>query len=394
MNLIKFPSPNLTNNSNKASNSLLYQDWEIDEVIEKLSEDEQDLLIERISVLAQSWELTLDSELEAFLQTKYKESKTTFAYTDWLYDLAQEEIYQAYAIEQLDKQRGKVSIADKKGSQSLVTSNNQTATTTAVTPTDLSADQTTNNNCLPDYEEQINQIIEGLSEVERGALMEKTVLLFEQWESTTDAGLKLALKMQHQKFRANIPYQDFLYELAQSQVYREYAIQQLESSKQNSFAFIEPFNQIEKIHCDKLTDVDDFNVDDFNINDKEATRDEAISIGETNNLINYPNQESVVSQDSDSLENCLQYTDSNQGHQNEINKPLIVSNNNYHTTKVLPNYSSKFPTKYINQQSSNFALANYSWKNSLPLTKAKKALLMHVHQGKPASIHHPPSLPP
>jgi len=400
MNLIKFPSPNLTSNPNKASTSLPYQDWEIDEVIENLSEDEQELLIERISVLAETWELTLDAELELSLQTKYKESKTTFAYTDWLYDVAQEEIYQAYAIEKLNEQKNKASLVGSNNSVndktiSFPTPNTQTATTIAATPTDLSADQTTNNNSLLDYEEQINQIIENLSEVEQDTLMEKTISLFEQWESTADTGLKLALKTQHQKSLPNIPYQDFLYELAQSQVYREYAIEQLESAKQsNSFGFIEPFNQIEKVHCDKLTNVDDVNIAGFNFNDKEATRDKVISIGETNHLINYLNQESVVSQDSDSLENCLQHTNSNQGHQNEINKPLIVSNNNYHTTKVLPNYSSKFPIKYINQQNSNFALANYSWKNSLLLTKAKIALPIPSYLGKHTSIYHPPSLPP
>ncbi|MBL8195988.1 MAG: hypothetical protein JNM06_19510 [Blastocatellia bacterium] len=399
MKLIKLDSLNLTQ-TNKVNASLLYENWEIDEVIENLSEDEQELLIERISVLAETWELTLDAELELSLQTKYKESKTTFAYTDWLYDVAQEEIYQAYAIEKLNEQKNKASLVGSNNSVndktiSFPTPNTQTATTIAATPTDLSADQTTNNNSLLDYEEQINQIIENLSEVEQDTLMEKTISLFEQWESTADTVLKLALKMQHQKSLPNIPYQDFLYELAQSQVYREYAIEQLESAKQsNSFGFIEPFNQIEKVHCDKLTNVDDVNIAGFNFNDKEATRDEVISIGETNHLINYLNQESVVTQDNDSPENYLQETNSSQGYQNEINKPLIVSNYDYHITKGYPNYFRKNPINYFYQQNSSCSRDNYSWKNSLPLTKAKKALLMHIHQGKVTSIHNPPSMPP
>lgn len=399
MKLIKLDSLNLTQ-TNKVNASLLYENWEIDEVIENLSEDEQELLIERISVLAETWELTLDAELELSLQTKYKESKTTFAYTDWLYDVAQEEIYQAYAIEKLNEQKNKASLVGSNNSVndktiSFPTPNTQTATTIAATPTDLSADQTTNNNSLLDYEEQINQIIENLSEVEQDTLMEKTISLFEQWESTADTGLKLALKMQHQKSLPNIPYQDFLYELAQSQVYREYAIEQLESAKQsNSFGFIEPFNQIEKVHCDKLTNVDDVNIAGFNFNDKEATRDEVISIGETNHLINYLNQESVVSQDNDSPENYLQETNSSQGYQNEINKPLIVSNYVYHITKGFPNYFRKIPINYFYQQNSSFSWANYSWKNSLLLTKARKALLMPIHQEKHINFYHPASLPP
>lgn len=412
MNLIKFPLSNtkgkeislpnnltLTNETENVITSLPYQTWEIEEIINNFSETEQDMLIEKISDQVQEWELTLDANLELWLRTKHKESKGNISYIDFLYDLAQEQVYRAYAIEKLNEQKNKAPLVGSNDSVndkpiSFSTSNNQTATTTAATPTELSANQTTNNNSLLDYEEQINQIIANLSEAQQDVLMEKTVLLLDEWESTGDKGLELALRTQHQKHQSHISYQDFLYELAQSQVYRDYAIEQIELAKQNNAKFIGQFVEIEKVYCDKLTNANDGNVDDFNFNDKEATRDEVISIGETNHLINYLNQESVVSQDSDSLENCLQHTNSNQGHQNEINKPLIVSNNNYHTTKVLPNYSSKFPIKYINQQSSSFSSTSYTWDNSLLLTKAKIALPIPSYLGKHTNIYHPPSLPP
>lgn len=351
MQLIKFPLsdttgkeislPNNTiyaNNVENLATSLPYQDWEIDEVIEKLSEDEQDLLIEKISVLAQSWELTLDSELKAFLQIKYKESKTTFAYTDWLYDLAQEEVYCTYAIEKLNEQK-------KKANLSLI-SNKKSS-------------QTSTNSASPANITSINTF----------SVNEATTITT---QATTPAITQAATPP------PNLMDDKVLAKLAQSQVCREYAIEQLELAKENSFEF----NEIAE--SNKIVS------NDFSFDVKE----EAISMCKTNNLINYANQESVFNQDNDSPENYLQETNSSQGYQNEINKPLIVSNYDYHITKGFPNYFRKIPINYFNQQNSNFALANYSWKNSLPLTKAKKALLMHVHQGKPASIHHPPSLPP
>ena len=249
MKLIKLDSLNLTQ-TNKVNASLLYENWEIDEIIDNLSEDEEEVLIERISALAETWELTLDAELELSLQTKYKESKTNLSYTDWLYDLAQEKVYCTYAIEKLSEQK-------KKANLSLT--------------------------------------------------------------SNKEAGL-----------------------------------------------------------------------DDI----KEDAKNDAILIGKTNNLANYVNQDNVVTQDNDSLENHLQETNSSQGHQNEINKPLIVSNYDYHITKGFPNYFRKIPINYFYQQNSSFSRANYSWKNSLLLTKAKIALPIPSYLGKHTSIYHPPSLPP
>ncbi|MFY9226529.1 MAG: hypothetical protein WAQ98_27895 [Blastocatellia bacterium] len=428
MKLIKFPLsstkgkeislPNntrLTDNIENVITSLPYQDWEIEEIIENLSETEQDALIEKISDQVQEWELTLDANLELWLQTKHKESKSNISYIDFLYDLAQEQVYRAYAIEKLNEQKNKASLVGSNNSAndkplSFPTSNNQaattTATTTAATPTELSANQTANNlNCLlNDEEQQINQIIEKLSEVEQDTLMEKTVFLFDQWELTTDEGLKLALKMQHQKSQPNIPYQDFLYELAQSQVYREYAIEQLELAKQSSFAFIEPFTQIEKVYCDKANSVDELTFDEpvFN-NVSQDANNVGVQLLEANNHTTN-NDDRLATNSNDafireesfsnkiSLDHYQANVGDNQGHQEILTS--LKDCTSHHIIKTSPNGYRKLTTKYIDQQSSNFALANYSWKNSLPLTKTRKALLIPINQGKLANFYHPPSLPP
>ena len=450
MKLIKFPLSNITGKEISLPNniklidetenvitSLPYLDWEIDEIIENFSEDEQDLLIEKISVLVESWELTLDAELEALLQRRYKESKTNLNYVDFLYDLAQEEIYRGYAIKKLNEQKNKASLVGSNNSVndkpiSFPTSNNQTAIPTAATPTttptDVLANQPANNlNCLLDEEQQINQIIDGLSEDEQDALIEKISILVDGWESTTDEGLKLALKTQHQKHQPNIPYQDFLYELAQSQVYREYAIEQLELPKQSNFAiFIEPFTQIEQVYFNTTpnVNVDELNIDGltfnepvFNVVNQDAKDESSVQLLEANNYTFINNDGLATSSNSDiftrekpifddasqgakenavnkiSLDCHQANVSSNQGHQNEINKPLIVSNYDYHITKTSPSGYCKLTTKYINQQSSNVSSSTHLWKKSL-LIKPKQALLMHVHQGKATSIHHPPSMPP
>ena len=436
MKLIKFPLPNVTNDPNKTdiSLSLSYQDWEIDEVIENLSEDEQDLLIEKISSLVQEWELTLDAKLELSLQTKYKDSKTSLNYTDWLYDLAQEQIYQAYAIEQLDKRKNKTSIAKKETYQSLVSSNNsandkpvsslapdtQTVATTTATPTNVLASQTTNNNFLLTREQQINQIIESLSEVEQDALMEKTVLLFEQWESTADAGLDLALKMQHQKSQPNITYQDFLYDLAQSQVYREYAIEQLELAKENSFGFIEPLVHIEKVYCDKLTNANDGNVDEpifdepiFD-NVSQAAKDESnVQLLDTNNDITI-NDELTTNNNSDTFvraksvfDDVSQVSKENVANEKSLDCHQTVSNSQGHPERItslkdcvgynITRASSKgcnFFIKSISPQAKDFLSTTYYSKNTLSLIKANKALLTFTNQGTLTNFCHPPSLPP
>ena len=474
MKLIKFPLSNITGKEISLPNniklidetenvitSLPYLDWEIDEIIENFSEDEQDLLIEKISVLVESWELTLDAELEALLQRRYKESKTNLNYVDWLYDLAQEKVYRAYAIEQLDKQKNKVASLTTLNAETNQTSTgsnssigiistnrfstiNESVKTIApaATPTasntainfdnSLYSDAATNqsninSNCLLDEEQQINQIIENLSENEQDALIEKTVLLLDEWESTKDEGLKLALKTQHQKHQPNIPYQDFLYELAQSQVYREYAIEQLELPKQSNFAiFIEPFTQIEQVYFNTTpnVNVDELNIDGltfnepvFNVVNQDAKDESSVQLLEANNYTFINNDGLATSSNSDiftrekpifddasqgakenavnkiSLDCHQANVSSNQGHQNEINKPLIVSNYDYHITKTSPSGYCKLTTKYINQQSSNVSSSTHLWKKSL-LIKPKQALLMHVHQGKATSIHHPPSMPP
>jgi hypothetical protein len=444
MKLIKFPlsntkgkefslpnNPKLTDGIENVITSLPYQDWEIEEIIENFSENEQDMLIEKISDQVQEWELTLDGKLELWLRTKHKESKSNLSYIDFLYDLAQEQVYRTYAIEKLNKQKNKASLVDVDSNNSvndkpisLAASNTQTATTTAATSTDVLADQTTNNNSLLDYEEQINQIIANLSEAQQDVLMEKTVLLLDEWESARDAGLELALRTQHQKHQPHISYQDFLYELAQSQVYREYAIEQLELAKQNNAKFIGQFVEIEKVYCDKLTNAHVGNVDEpifdelifnepiFDSASQAAKDEDSVQLLDANNEI-IINDELTANSNSDTRENailcdvsqlanetaaneknldCHQATSNSQGHQERLTSLKDCAN--YHTIKALLNYSSKFPIKHINQQTSSFSSTSYGWANSLLLTKAKKALLMHIHQGKPASIYHPPSLPP
>ena len=461
MKLIKFPLSNTTgkeislpnnikliDDTENVTTSLPYKDWEIDEIIENLSEDEQDLLIEKISVLVESWELTLDAELEALLQRRYKESKTNLNYVDWLYDLAQEQIYRTYAIEQLDKQKNKVASLTTLNAETNQTSTgsnssigiistnrfstiNESVKTIAPTATptasntainfdnSLYSDAPTNqsninNNCLLDEEQQINQIIDGLSEDEQDALIEKTAILFDEWESTRDKGLELALRTQHQKHQPNIPYQDFLYELAQSQVYREYAIEQLELAKQsNTFGFIEPFAEIEKVYCDTTPNVkvDELNIDELTFNEpvfdnvsQDAKNEMGVQFCDTNKHIAIPINDEVTSNNNSDIFireqsfsnkislDCHQAISNSQGHQEILTSLKDCAS--HHIIKSLSIHCRNFPIKYINQQNSNFALANYSWKNSLPLTKAKKTLLMHVHQGKGASIHHPPSMPP
>jgi len=472
MKLIKFPLsstkgkeislPNnltLTNETENVIPSLPYKDWEIEEIIENLSENEQDALIEKISDQVQEWELTLDANLELWLQTKHKESKSNISYIDFLYDLAQEQVYRAYAIEKLNEQKNKASLVGSNNSAndkplSFPTSTNQAATTTATTTTNsttlinsdslVDSDASTNqpninNNCLLNDEEQINQIIDGLSEAEQDSLIEETVLLFDQWVSTTDVGLELALKREHQKSQPNIPYQDFLYELAQSQVYREYAIEQLELAKQSSFALIEPLVQIEKVYRNKVTNVDEltFNkpifdgvsqgtkdeigVQPVGINNYATINNDGLATSNNSNtfikekpifddvspsakenagvqFVDVSNDIAVIDINDESFSNkisldCHQANvSSKQGHQEILTSLKDCAS--HHIIKTSPNGYRKLTTKYINQQNSNFALANYSWKNLLPLTKVNKALLIPINQGKPASIHHPPSLPP
>lgn len=434
MKLIKFPLPNVTNDPNKTdiSLSLSYQDWEIDEVIENLSEDEQDLLIEKISTLAQEWELTLDAKLELSLQTKYKDSKTSLNYTDWLYDLAQEQIYQAYAIEQLDKQKNKTSIAKKETFQSLVSSNNsandkpisslapdtQIVAATTATPTDVSANQTTNNNFLLSKEEQINQIIENLSEGEQDTLIEKIVLLFEEWILTTDAGLELALKREHQKSQPNITYQDFLYELAESQVYREYTIQQLELAKQSGARFIKPVKQIEKVYSDKPSNIslnvhnDNFDEPNFDDVSQAGKSEMDIQLLDANNDI--INDELTANNNSDTFirENAIlcdvsQLANENVAKEKSLDCHQTVSNSQGHPeritslkdcashdiTKASPK-GCNFSIKSISHQVRQVLSARHYSKNLLSLIKAKKALLTLTNQGKLANFSHPPSLPP
>ena len=461
MKLIKFPLsstkgkeislPNnirLIDETENTITSLPYQTWEIEEIIENFSETEQDMLIEKISDQVQEWELTLDANLELWLQTKHKESKSNISYIDFLYDLAQEEIYRAYAIKKLNEQKNKASLVGSNNSVndkpiSFSTSNNQAATTTAGTPTssttltnsdslvdsDASTNQPNiNNNCLLNDEEQINQIIDGLSEAEQDLLIEKTVLLFDQWVSTTDVGLELALKREHQKSQPNIPYQDFLYELAQSQVYREYAIEQIELAKQSpSFGLIEPVTQIEKVYCDKVTNIDEPIFDEPNIDEpifdepifdgvSQGAKDESgVQLLEANNYATINNDEITSSSNSDAFirekpifddvsrsakENavnkrtnldCHQWdVGNNQGYRERITSSKDCAD--YHITGALPkgcNFSIKFisgQTRYLSSRPDS--------KNSLPLTKVNKALLIPINQGKPASFHHPPSLPP
>jgi len=444
MKLIKFPlsstkgkeislpnNTNLTNETENAITCLPYQTWEIEEIIENFSETEQDMLIEKISDQVQEWELTLDANLELWLRTKHKESKGNISYIDFLYDLAQEEIYRTYAIEKLNKQKNKASLAGSNNSVndksvSFSTSNNQTATTTAATPTNsttlinsdslVDSDASTNqpninnNSLLNDEEQQINQIIENLSEDEQDVLMEKTVFLFDQWVSTTDAGLELALKREHQKSQPNIPYQDFLYELAQSQVYREYAIEQIELAKQSTtFGLIEPFTQIEKVYCDKLSNVDEPILDELNIDEpvfnnvSQDANNVGVQLLEANNhtIINNDrlatnSNDAFIREESFSNKISLDHYQANvgdnQGHQEILTSLKDCAS--HHIIKTSPNGYRKLTTKYIDQQSSNFALANYSWKNSLPLIKVNKALLIPINQGKLANFYHPPSLPP
>ncbi|MFY9226955.1 MAG: hypothetical protein WAQ98_30050 [Blastocatellia bacterium] len=423
MNLIKFPLSNtkgkeislpnnltLTNETENAITSLAYQDWEIEEIIENFSETEQDMLIEKISDQVQEWELTLDANLELWLRTKHKESKGNISYIDFLYDLAQEQVYRAYAIEKLNEQKNKAplvgsnnSVNDK--SVSFSTSNNQTATTTAATPTDVLATQTANNlnYLLDDEEQQINRVIDGLSEAEQDLLIEKTVLLFDQWVSTTDVGLDLALKMQHQKSQPNIPYQNFLYELAQSQVYREYAVEQLELAKQNNFGLIESFTEIEKVHCDKANSVDELTFDEpiFD-NASQDTNNVGVQLLEANNytiindeITSSSNSAIFIREESFSNKISLDHyqvsVGDDQGHQEILTSLKDCAN--HHIIKTSPNSYRKLTTKYINQQSSNISSSSYLWKNSL-LIKPKQALLITIYFGKDISSLHPLSLPP
>lgn len=87
--------------------AFFYGEKEIENMVDNLTEDEQDSLIEEISVLVDDWTNSTDLQLKRDLETEYKKSKNRDCdnwYENWLWDKAQVEVYRKYVIEFIEGQ--------------------------------------------------------------------------------------------------------------------------------------------------------------------------------------------------------------------------------------------------------------------------------------------------
>jgi hypothetical protein len=88
-------------------------------------------------------------------------------------------------------------------------------------------DKETNSTFLFYNEQDIEDMIYGLTEDEEDSLVDEIAQLADKWESTSDVELQKALKLEYQKSKSN-HYGDWLWEKAQREVYRSYVINLLE----------------------------------------------------------------------------------------------------------------------------------------------------------------------